>query len=76
MTEHPGTVEWVEIATGAAKTVPADEVPEEIRWADGPDGRPWPVTRIETLTLEDRREIRQFAPDGTLLLTTYQRREA
>jgi len=70
VTEHPGTVEWVEVSTGASRTVPAAEVPDEIRWADGR-----PVTRIETLTVEDRREIRQFAPDGTLLRTTYQRRE-
>lgn len=74
--EHPGTVEYVDGASGeVTRRVPADEVPEAIRYATGPDGEPWPVVRITVLTVGDRREIRQFGADGTLLRSTYQRAE-
>jgi hypothetical protein len=73
---HPGTVQYVDGATGeVTRTVPADEVPEEIRYAPGPDGSPQPVTRIEILTVGPRREIRQYGADGTILMSTYQRLE-
>jgi hypothetical protein len=75
--DHPGTVEYVDGASGeVTRRVSADEVPESIRYAPGPDGRPQPVTRITILSLGDRREIRQFAADGTLLRSTYQRAES
>jgi hypothetical protein len=74
--EHPGTVAYVDAASGeVTRRVAADEVPESIRYAPGPDGRPQPVTRISILTVGDRREIRQFGADGTLLRSTYQRAE-
>ena len=74
--EHPGTIEFVDGATGeVTRTEPASEVPEGIAYANGPDGTPQPVTRITTLTVGDRREIRQFGADGTLLRSTYQRAE-
>ena len=44
MTEHPGEIEYVDGATGeVTRRVPADEVPEQIRFAPGPDGArgPW-----------------------------------
>ena len=74
--EHPGTVEYVDGASGeVTRRVPAGDVPEAIRYAPGPDGQPQPVARIVVLTVGERREIRQFAPDGTLLRSTYQRAE-
>jgi len=74
--EHPGEVEFVDGATGeVTQRTPAADVPEQIRYAPGPDGKPQPVTRITILTLGDRREIRQFGADGTLLRSTYQRAE-
>lgn len=73
---EPHTIEFVDAATGeVTRTVPAEEVPEGIRMVPGPDGTPTRVTRIEILTEGDRREIRQFAADGTLLRSTYQRAE-
>ena len=76
MTEHPGTIEFVDGATGeVTRRVPADEVPEQIRFAPGPDGDQRPVVRITVLTVGPRREIRQFGADGELLRSTYQRAE-
>lgn len=75
--DHPGTIEYVDGASGEVmRRVSADEVPDSIRFAPGPDGERRPVTRITILTLGDRREIRQFAADGTLLRSTYQRAES
>lgn len=74
--EHPGTVEYVDGATGeVTRRLPAEDVPESIRYAPGPDGRPRPVVRITVLTVGPRREIRQFGADGELLRSTYQRAE-
>jgi hypothetical protein len=74
--EHPGTIEIVDAATGEVTgRVPAHEEPEGIAYAPGPDGSLQPVTRITILTVGNRREIRQFAADGTLLQSTYQRSE-
>jgi hypothetical protein len=73
---HPGTITFVDGLTGeVTRTEDASEVPDGIRYANGPDGRPQPVTRIEITTFEDRREIRQYGPDGTILRSTYQRAE-
>jgi hypothetical protein len=75
--EHPGTIEIVDAATGEViHRVPAAEEPEGIAYAPGPDGSLQPVTRISVLQVGDRREIRQFAADGTLLRSTYQRADA
>ena len=72
--EHPGTIEIVDAATGEVRhRVPADGEPEGIAFAPGPDGSLQPVTRITILEVGDRREIRQFAADGTMLQATYQR---
>jgi hypothetical protein len=69
-------VEWVDGATGdVTRRQSAGELADPIRYAPGPDERPVRVTRIETITRGDRREIRQYAADGTLLLATYQVRE-
>jgi hypothetical protein len=74
--EHPGEIEYIDEATGeVTRRVRADEVPETIAFAPGPDGTLQPVTRITFLTVGDRREIRQFAADGALLKSTYQRAE-
>jgi hypothetical protein len=69
-------VEWVDGSTGdVTRRQPAAELPDPIRYAPGPDEGPVRVTRIEIVTRRDRREIRQYAADGTLLLATYQVRE-
>jgi hypothetical protein len=69
-------IEWVDGATGeVTRRQPAAELPDPIRYAPGADERPVRVTRIEIVTRGDRREIRQYAADGTLLLATYQVRE-
>jgi hypothetical protein len=74
--EHPGTIEIVDAATGeVTRRVPAAGEPEGIAFAPGPDGSLQPVTRIAILEIGDRREIRQFGADGTLLQSTYQRAE-
>ena len=69
-------VEWVDGATGeVTRRQPAAELADPIRYAPGPDEQPVRVTRVEIVTRGDRREIRQYAADGTLLLATYQVRE-
>jgi hypothetical protein len=70
--EHPGTVEWVDGATGEVTEVePAERLPESLRFAAGADGSLRPVTRIVISGAGDRREIRQHGPDGELLRTTF-----
>jgi hypothetical protein len=65
---HPGTIEFVDGATGkVTHTERAEDVPETIAFADGK-----PVTRIVVRTSEDRREIRSYGPDGEFLTATYQ----
>lgn len=72
MSEHPGTVEWVDGATGEVTEVqPVDELPESMRFAPGEDGTLHPVTRIVITELGTQREIRQHGPGGELLRTTF-----
>ena len=74
MTEHPGTVEYVDGLTGKILYVAdAADVDDAIRFAPGADGTPQPVTRIVITTVGERREVRQLGADGTLLRTTFQR---
>lgn len=68
-------IEWVDVATGEVTRRQAADLADPIRYAPGADERPVRVTRVEIVTRGDRREIRQYAADGTLLLATYQRRE-
>lgn len=66
-------IEFVDGGTGeVTRTERAEDVPEAIAFADGPDGEPRPVTRIVVTTTEDRREIRSYGPDGEFLTATYQ----
>jgi hypothetical protein len=70
--EHPGTVEWVDGATGAVTEVePASVLPESLRFAPGADGSLRPVARIVISGVGERREIRQYGPEGELLRTTF-----
>jgi hypothetical protein len=69
VTEHPGTVEWVDGAT--TEVVPVERLPESLRFAAGPDGELRPVVRIVVTANGDEREIRQHGPDGELLRTTF-----
>lgn len=74
MTEHPGTVEYVDGLTGKILYVAnAADVDDAIGFAPGADGTPQPVTRIVITTVGERREVRQLGADGTLLRTTFQR---
>jgi hypothetical protein len=73
VTEHPGTVEYVDGATGTTMHVAqAGDVDDAISFAPGADGTPQPVTRIVITTVGDRREVRQIGADGALLRTTFQ----
>jgi len=66
--KHPGTIEFVDGATGeVTRTERADSVPETIAFADGR-----PVTRIVITESEERREIRSYGEDGSFLSATYQ----
>ena len=74
MTEHPGTIEYVDGATGKIVHVAdAADVDDAISFAPGADGTLQPVTRIVITTVGERREVRQLAADGALLRTTFQR---
>lgn len=74
MTEHPGTIEYVDGATGKILHVAdAADVDDAISFAPGADGTLQPVTRIVITTVGERREVRQLAADGALLRTTFQR---
>jgi hypothetical protein len=74
MTEHPGTVVYVDGATGKVVHVAdAADVDDAIGFAPGRDGILQPVTRIVITTVGDRREVRQLGADGALLRTSFQR---
>ena len=51
--------------------MPAEQLPESLRWAAGPDGELRPVVRIVITAHGNEREIRQHGPDGELLRTTF-----
>jgi hypothetical protein len=71
--KHPGTIEFVDGATGeVTRTENASDVPEAIAFAAGEDGALRPVVRIVVTTLGDRREIRSYGEDGEFLTATYQ----
>lgn len=74
MTEHPGTVEYVDGVTGKVLHVAdAADVDDAIGFAPDADGTLQPVTRIVITTVGERREVRQMGADGALLRTTFQR---
>jgi hypothetical protein len=74
MTEHPGTVVYVDGTSGKVVHVAdAADVDDAIGFAPGTDGTLQPVTRIVITTVGDRREVRQLGADGALLRTTFQR---
>lgn len=68
--EHPGNIIFVNGMTGeTTKTVPAAEVPENIRYVETDEGFV-PVVRIEDYAFENQLTIRQYGPDGELLQST------
>ena len=70
--EHPGTVEFVDGATGEVTEIErVERLPESLRFAPGADGQLRPVVRIVITGQGDRREIRQHGPGGELLRTTF-----
>jgi hypothetical protein len=74
VTQHPGTVEYVDGATGRIIHVAdAADVDDAIKFAPDASGTPQPVTRIVITTVGEQREVRQHGADGALLRTTFQR---
>jgi len=72
---HPGTVEWVDGATGEVLgTEPASGLPDGIAYARDETGTLRPVVRIVVTGSEHRREIAQVDETGAVLRRTYQTR--
>ena len=71
MSEHPGTIVFVDDASGTARTRSAAEVPETIAWATV-DGERLPVVRVVAITVGPQRTLRSYGPDGRLLSSTVQ----
>jgi hypothetical protein len=70
---HPGEITFVD-PDGSSRVRSAADVPDTIAWAEGPDGQPRPVTRIEASMRGQQRLIRSFGADGALLASTVQQR--
>jgi hypothetical protein len=71
MTSHPGTILFVDEASGTATVRPADEVPATIAYARGIDGERLPITRVVRRPTPDGGcEVFCHGPDGTLLQVT------
>lgn len=72
MEKHPGRVTFV---NGNTNEIIDEEdvatVPPSIAFVEL-DGKRYPVVRIVVFEDEDRRIIRQYGEDGTLLLSTVQ----
>lgn len=69
---HPGRITFVDGNTQEiTREADLSEVPQGIAFVEV-DGRIEPVVRIVTFTDEDRRIIRQYGADGSLLLSTVQ----
>jgi len=66
---HPGTVTFVE-ADGTERTEPADQIPDWLKFAPGPDGAPVPVVRIARVPGTRGYNLRSFGADGKLLWVT------
>ena len=73
---HPGKIIFVDGNTDqVVSTREAHEVPESARFAATPSG-PVPVVRVVATVAGDRRFIREYGPNGELLRTTTQLRDA
>ena len=69
--KHPGKITFV---NGTEETVKeASTVPESIRFAED-GGKLVPVVKVVAMTEGDRRIIREYGVDGTLLRSTVQTR--
>lgn len=74
--QHPGTIVFVDGNTQqVTEEVAASEVPFEIAFV-AVAGQYRPVVRVVAFSTPERRVIRQYGPDGELLNSTVQRREA
>ena len=69
--KHPGTIAHEDQVDGRKWTVRAAEVPRTIAWIKVHE-RWVAVTRIVAIGTRERREILQYAADGTLLQSTIQ----
>jgi hypothetical protein len=76
--QHPGRIVYLDGNTGdVVSEEPADQVPDEFRFAPDEDGALIPILKVvATVSADGRtREIFEFGPDDALLRTTLQRRE-
>lgn len=69
---HPGSIAFVDLATGATTLRSATEVPEAVAWCTT-GGERVPVVRVESSDRGGAREIKRFGPDGSLLDVTMSR---
>jgi hypothetical protein len=71
---HPGTITFVDANAGTENVRAAGDVPETIAYCRV--GEHWvPVTRVVALVVGNKRDIKKYAADGTLLETTAQFRK-
>jgi hypothetical protein len=72
---HPGKIVYVDGNTGRVVAEEnAKDVPEFMAFVRTPEGR-IPVVKVVATTLEDKRWIREYGPDGQLLRSTLQLRD-
>lgn len=69
--QHPGTVVNEDTVGGTTRADRASDVPQSIAWVKVHD-RWVAVTRIVAVGTTERREIHQYAADGSLLQRTIQ----
>lgn len=70
--KHPGKITFIDGAT--TRDEDASTYPDSIRFAEARDGSLVPVVRIVAYTEEERRIIREYGADGSLLRSTVQTR--
>jgi hypothetical protein len=73
MTEHPGTITFIEAGVAGERVFAVDAVPESVAFAQEGQVRV-PVVRVVAEVVGDQRVIKSYGVDGRLLATTYQRR--
>jgi hypothetical protein len=73
--QHPGSIVYVDGNTSQViATKKPSEVPEDLRFAPGPDGTKIPIVRVVATVAGDQRTIREYGPEGQVLRSTIQRK--
>lgn len=71
--KHPGTITYVDGNTDQVLSVAKiDTVPEAMRFAPGPNGKPVPVVKVVATVAGNQRFIRELGPGDVLLRSTTQ----